>query len=238
MGRVGNLFSVVCLLLSLIVFFASCGTCLCDRVESIHVPDILVWIDTRVPQSTWVSLTYSKAISKTQVEADLQKILKETGWVAANVTISDGETANVGEPPMTTVEFSTVSSVVNENGVLAIEPIVIALRGYKRFEILYIVPPHASFLTPDRFENKYVKIALERGKNSYRYTVDIKNPGFDVLKLPSSMPKQVEQQTAVRKRLYLLLPLAIILALLVGVTTFLIASSVARSRGHDCRRRS
>lgn len=206
---------------------------MCDKAESIYVPDIILWVDARIPHSGWVSLTYSKAIPKTQAEADLKKILKETAWVATNVSISDGSATNVGEPPMTTLEFSTTSAVLDANGVPRIEPIVVALKEYKRIEILYMVPPQAKLLLPERFENKHVKIAIERGKNFYRCRVDIKRSDFDVLKLPTNMSGQVEPETSVRKHFYLLLPLAVILALLIGVTTFLIASSIARSRGRD-----
>jgi len=232
--RVSNLLSSRrLLLLLLIVLLASCGMCLCDKAESIYVPDIILWVDARIPHSGWVSLTYSKVIPKTQVEADLEKILKETAWVATNVSISDGAATNVGEPPMTTLEFSTTSAILDAYGVPLIEPIVIALKEYKRIEILYMVPPQAKLPTPERFENKHVKIAIERGKNFYRYRVDIKRSDFDVLKLPTHIPGRVEPGASVRKHLYLLLPLAVMLALLVGVTTFLIASSIARSRGRD-----
>ncbi|MGB9589063.1 MAG: hypothetical protein ACPL7O_12865, partial [Armatimonadota bacterium] len=231
--QVSNLLSPHRLLLSLIILLAFCGICLCIKAESIYVPDIILWVDARTPQSGRVSLTYSKAIPRTQVEADLEKILKETAWVATNVSISDGASTNVGEPPMTTLEFSTTSAVLDVNGLPPIEPIVIALKEYKSIEILYMVPPQAKLLAPKRFENKHIKLAIERGKNFYRYRVDIKRSDFDVLKLPIRMPGQVEPETSVRKHFYLLLPLAVILALLIGVTTFLIATSIARSRGRD-----
>lgn len=237
-GRVSNLLSPPCLLLSLVILLASCIMGLCDKDQSIHVPEIIVWVDARAMRSGWVSLTYAKAVPRTQVETDLQKILKHTAWIATNVNISDAGATDLGEPPMTSLEFSTTSALFDANGVPLIEPIVIALKAYKRIEILYILPSQPKLLTPERFENKHIKITLEHGKNFYRYSVAIKRSDFDVLKLPTSMPEQVQQETSVRKHLYLLLPLAVILALLIGVTTFLVTSSIARSKERNCDRRS
>ena len=147
------------------------------------VPDVLIWIDARNAGASAVSITYPKVVPKAQAEADLANLLRETGWGAASVNITEGSVMKTGEFPMTSVEFMT-PSVVQNDGILPVEPMARAFRNVKNIEVQYLTPATFYFRGWGNFENKYVKITLNRGNNSYRYSIRIKDAGFKSLGLP------------------------------------------------------
>jgi len=202
------------------------------------MPDVLVWIDAREQGRHWVSLTYAKVIEKSQVEDYFNRLLSETGWTATNVDISDQSLSASGENPMTSIVFVAPQAVRLDSGTLPIEPIVKALRDLKGMKIVYIVPPDFRFRGLSDFENKYVKISLKRGTNTYEYTVTIKDADFDTLGLPTTGVRRTPSETKRDRPGAVALLLVAMLAVLAAALTYLVMSRAAKTKAGNRNRRS
>jgi len=205
-----------------------------NPAPSSQVPDVLVWIDATRQAGTWVSVTYPKVVQRAQAEDHLRRLLAETGWTASNVRISEGSVTVQGENPMTSAEFMVPQqSLALESGVLPVEPFIEALRDLKNIELLYIVPQGFAFQGLADFENKYVKITLKRGSNSYRYAIIVKRSDFRELGLPrpgiqAQPPADAEEKGGMNAAL---VGLVVALALATGALAYLITRKFT-SRQH------
>lgn len=191
------------------------------------MPDVLIWVDARTVGACAVSITYPKVISKAQAEADLARLLQETGWGAASVNVTEGSIMKSGEFPMTSVEFMT-PAVTQSLGVLPIEPIVKAFRNMRKIEVQYLTLPTFYFSGYGDFENKYVKITLNRGNNSYRYSIQVKDAEFNDLGLPKPAAQGTPGDTAVEHRPSITLVVTILIVMLALMTAILAYILTAR----------
>ncbi|MHB0912864.1 MAG: hypothetical protein ACYC2Y_05380 [Armatimonadota bacterium] len=148
------------------------------------MPNVLVWVYAANPDGSLVSITYPNVMKRDRAERDLKKLLAETGWRAGNINITDDSVMASGEHPMTSVEFSAGPTMDPTGRTLPIEPIVKAFRNSKQIAIVYVVPQNFVYEGPGDFENKYVKIALARGSDTYSYDITIKDSDFKDLGLP------------------------------------------------------
>lgn len=194
-----------------------------------QMPDVLIWVDARNPQATSVAIVYPKLIPKNVAEASVSTMLRETGWNASNLSISDGGTANSGELPMTSIEFRTSSTLDMESGYLPIEPIIKAFRNVKQMEIQYILPQTFYFRGVGDFQNRYVQIKLISGNNAYRYAVHIKDPSFTTLGLPKPQVQSTAPKTVDRTQLTIKI-LIVALALMAAAIAFMVSVRVTQSR--------
>lgn len=205
-------------LLLLIISISTSTACFAAKTTANRkLPDALIWIDARKPSANWVSMTYPSVIKKKQAEDDLARLLKETGWSATNIKITNASVMNKGENPMTSIEFMTPEAVNINSGYFPIEPIIKALRNLKNIEILYLVPSGFQSQSVGNYENKYVKITLSHGTDSYRYAIQIKNSDFDSLRLP--VQKQAADQDGSRYH-PIIIALVILLALMAAFLAY------------------
>jgi hypothetical protein len=84
----------------------------------------------------------------------------------------------------TSAEFSTLGTVNLQSGGFPLEPIIKAFKDLEYLELQFMISMPFNFQGLRRFENKYVKIVLNRGTNVYGYSVFIKDPNFKTLNLP------------------------------------------------------
>ncbi len=194
-----------------------------------QMPDVLVLIDARNPQANWVAITYGKVLPRPAAETAIATLLRETGWTARNIDISDSSVFQSGEAPMTAIQFMTTATTQPQTGYLPIEPIIKAFRTEKVIEIQYILPQSFYFHGVGDFSNKYVQIKLISGNNAYRYSVTVKDPSFTSLNLPGPQVPQAaskpEQQSQWTIRL-----LIVLLALMAAVIAFMISVRFVQSR--------
>ena len=198
------------------------------------MPEVLIFIDARKVGANAVSITYPKVVTRTQAESDLSNLLKETGWSAASVNITEGSIMKTGEFPMTAVEFLTPSAIQTD-GVIPIEPIVRAFRNMHYIEVQYLTSPTMYMSTLGSFENKYVKITLNRGNNAYRYSIRIKDSSFQDLGLPKLVPETagsstVGQRSGIRLMITILI---IMLALMAATLAYIFTARFTHRRKGD-----
>ncbi len=151
------------------------------------VPDLVMLVLVSQQMDT-VSFSYSKIVKRDQAEAHLAKLLQETGWTANNVRIEDMKMMDGSAT--TTVEFNTLGTVNLESGGFPLAPIIKAFRDLGYLEVHFMVPQQFAFRGLRQFENKHVKITLNRGTNAYGYSVFVKDPNFDTLNLPMVQPER------------------------------------------------
>ena len=199
------------------------------------MPDVLIFVDARKVGANAVSITYPKVVTRTQAEAALSNLLRETGWSAASVNITDGSIMKSGEFPMTAVEFNTPSAI-QADGVITIEPIVRAFRNTTNIQVQYLTSPTVYVSSLGSFENKYVKITLNRGINAYRYSIRIKDSGFEDLGLPKPAAERNASTRAVGQgsRVTIIATVLIImLALMAATLAYIFTARFTRNRKGD-----
>lgn len=187
-------------------------------------PDVLVFIQLTGTNMDFVSFTYPKVVSKTQAMTHLNRVTAETGWQALDLRITNNSLLKSGSNPMTSVEFVTPQAVKLELGGLPVEPFVKAFKDLNHIELVYATPPNFIFQGLRQFENKYVKIVLQRGTNTYRYLITIKDSNFETLGLPFLQPEtpsapKTERPVEHKSRTFAVI-LIIILALVAGALTY------------------
>jgi len=193
-----------------------------------RMPDVLIWIDARNPARSWVSITYPKVVTKLTAETHLASLLKNTGWTAADLKITSGSLMQSGENPMTSVDFSTPVTIQPQTGYLPIEPIIIAFRDLNAVEIQYIVPATFVFRGVGDFENKHVRIKLNRGSNTYRYSISLKTHDFERLDLPGPRIPGAPRESADRGLRLTIGILVMALALTMAALGFIIAARLVQ----------
>ena len=193
------------------------------------MPDVLVWIDARNPGMQWVSITYPTVVQRSQAQAHLSLLLKETGWNASDIKISDASVMTSGANPMTSAEFITTNAIKLETKYLPVEPIIKSLTDLKRVEIFYLMPAGFQFRGLQDYENRYVRITLGRSENTYHYIIDVKRSDFDKLNLP--VPGS-EAQSSANSRNYhpAVLALLIALALATAILVYALTAGLINKR--------
>lgn len=150
------------------------------------IPDLvmIVWVTEQMDR---VSFTYNKAVKRDAVEIRLGNLLRETAWTANDIHIEDLKMADGATT--TTVEFTTLGTVNLQSGGFPLAPIIKTFKDLKYLEIQFMVSMPFNFRGLRHFENKHVKIALNRGTNVYGYSIFIKDPNFKTLDLPLVQPE-------------------------------------------------
>jgi len=145
------------------------------------IPDLvmIVWVTEQMDR---VSFSYDKAMKRDAVEVHLGNLLRETAWTANNIRVEDQKMADGATT--TTIEFTTLGTVNLQSGGFPLEPIIKAFKDLKYLEIQFLVSMPFNFRGLRHFENKHVKIALNRGTNVYGYSVFINDSNFKTLDLP------------------------------------------------------
>jgi hypothetical protein len=195
-----------------------------------QMPDVLIWIDARNPAQSWVAITYPKVVPKVTAETHLANLLKYTGWAAANLKISHGSIAKTGENPMTSAEFSTPAAIQPQTGYLPIEPIILAFRDLNLVEVQYLTPATFVFRGLGDFENKHVRIKLNRGSNTYRYSISLKTHDFERLDLPGPQVPGEPKESADRGLRLTIEILVVALALTMAALAFIISARFVQKR--------
>lgn len=193
------------------------------------MPDVLVWIDARNPHSAFVGIIYPKLVSRTEAETAVAALLRETGWVAQNINVSDGSATNPGEKPMTAVDFNTTAGLELASGYLPIEPIIKAFRNTNLMEIQYVLPQQFFFRGLGDYKNKYVQIKLVAGSNAYRYSIRVTDASFTNLNLPGPSTSSAQTPASPNSG-YTVKVLIVLLAIITAVIVFMIARRATSAR--------
>lgn len=156
-------------------------------------PRVLVFLQATGTGNDLVSITYPGVLSRDEAKADLDRLIAETGWKVSNVQISSIPEAPNEHNAVTSIDFTTPAVVNLASGGLLVEPFVKTFRRLVRIDLVYIVPSDFSFVGLKHFENKFVKIVLQRGTNTYRYSILIKNQAFGDLNLPFLQPEKPDE---------------------------------------------
>lgn len=148
------------------------------KAPQLSMPDALVWISSPNTAATYISVTFPKAISDTQAQMLLANILKETGWTANNINITTDKPSESNGNPMTSIEFMPIQSAIYPDGTLPVEPLVKALKEMKSIQILVMTPPGFKYAGVNNFENRYIKLTLTTGQNTYNFNINVKDSNF------------------------------------------------------------
>lgn len=200
-------------------------------VQQMKVPDALIWISATSQAGTSVSITFANVISEERAQQYLANLLKETGWSAQNIVITSDKASNENKNPMTSIEFQAPQFVITPDGNFILEPFIKAFRDLKNIQILIMTYPNFQYKGFRNFENKYVKISLTESTNSYNFSIDIKNPNFTNLGLPS-----ISDQTSSQKGDYGIaawqILVIIIIAIAVAVGAYIITKKFTKTNSY------
>ena len=200
---------------------------------SVMQPDVLVLILDGVGSDDQVSITYAAAVSQARASEDVAALVRDTRWTVRDVKVSTAKTStpNGASAMRTSARFSVAPLVNRAEGTLPLEPFIIALKRFKTIQVNYLVMSSFEFRGLEDFENDSVKVMLSRSGGSYVYRIDVKNPDFGVINLPS---KQVEPVAKPAEKAGMPVSarvlLVIGLALVVGVIAYIVAAWFSRSR--------
>lgn len=229
-GRMG----LPALILALLVVFPSALSFAAKQTSEPRLPDVLVVVDATRPGQS-VSFTYPRIVRREIAQGDLAKLLKETGWSAINIKITDEGGSQAGVSPSTTVEF-LVQQAVNPSGFLPIEPMVKAFRSLQYIQVLYWLPANYRFTGPGDFQNRYVSIKLNARESVLTYDIRVLDSGFSSLGIPtvqntSAVPHPQPRPAGPGWGVVLAV---IVLALVIGVLVYIITDNLVK-RGRQGR---
>lgn len=195
-----------------------------------RVPDLVMLVLVN-QQMDCVSFVYSRIVKRSEVEAHLGNLLRETGWTADNIKVED---VTSGGSSSTIVEFTTLGTVNASSGTFPIEPIVKSFKDRPYIELQFMVNVPFQFHGLEHFEDKHVKISLKRGTNGYGYSIFVKDPDFTALNLPLVQPETSKaKSTSVGRAQVLALILIIVLGLLVAALAYFLTKRAAGSRSEN-----
>jgi hypothetical protein len=169
-----------------------------------------------------VALTYSTAVPRALVSTQLNTLLKETGWRAYNINITDRGLSPSAKDAMTSLGFTTPQVVDLRNGYLQVLPFIKALKALKSIRLVYIVPPGFRFSGPVQYADRHVKITMAQSGNTFSYGITIKNPNFGTLNLPGVNQPTLSTTKHSNGPGWNCIAYVILLALGVGVLTFFV----------------
>lgn len=174
-----------------------------------------------------VSMAYTGEVAEKDVRTDLSVLARDTHWKIRNVKITTLSSAIPHAKRTTTASFVVGGLASPREGWLQVEPFVNALKRYKWIEIAYLQAPEMRYRGIKDFENEFVKIMLSVKGRLYRFTVEVKDSGFDRLDLPLvAEEEKTGGGLAQGPRIAIILAVA----LLGGIIVYLIARK--RQYGH------
>lgn len=199
-------------------------------------PDIQVLILSNMSGVDQVDITYPGVVTRAQVGRDLSAIVSETSCSIGNIQITNSAMPLIGVKamPMTSVTFAAQGLVRKGQKAFLLEPLVIALKPYKKLNITYMVPRQFVFAGLHDYADNYVRISLQPQHGTvYSYIVSIDNPNFQRLNLPlwqapaAAAPNPgVIQQAAIEHRSRSLRALKVAGVVLVGALALLVGFGV------------
>ncbi|MCL5103041.1 MAG: hypothetical protein M1133_02845 [Armatimonadetes bacterium] len=224
-------------LLAVAAVLVVAGTvCAAPNDKSTASPDVLVLVLNGLGPFDQVSINYTSAIPDQDAKNDVAALARDTGWMVRNVEVTTKSVNRPGAKPTTAVMFKTPGIVKPQEGLLALEPFIAALKRFGSIQVNYLVyDSRFGFRGLRDFENRYVKIAMSQTGNSYVYRVRVKDKDFTRLKLP--LRPEVEhvaaprESTPVGARVMLVIGFALIGA----VVAYFLVACISRSRRSDRR---
>jgi hypothetical protein len=131
-----------------------------------------------------VALTYPRVTTDSDVQKDMNEIARRTGWMISNPQTTTNTGGTPDRPSMTSVDFSVANAASPTPGALPVEPVIVALKRFPSFSIVFVMQPEFRYRGPREFRNKYVGIQFRTTGPTYTYDVQIKDPNFESLGLP------------------------------------------------------
>lgn len=223
-------------LLAVLVAVLTLSTTVCHSqagppAEAKWTPQVLVLVMGGMGASEQAFIGYDSVVPLPKAQADLDRVAALGRWTVFD---AKGETKSSGGPKpkqTTSIGFRAKGMIDYAAGTLPIEPFIDSLKRFRYIEIDFIAPSSFTFKGLEDFENRFVKIDLDKQGNSYRYRVVIKDAGFSKLDLPLVQPvkpKPAEDSSRGRNVL-----LALALALAVGVVVYLAALYLTKRGNRD-----
>ncbi|MCX8053957.1 MAG: hypothetical protein N3B12_09120 [Armatimonadetes bacterium] len=196
----GCLFQAACwflygrLIATLLCAFLISSVCLVAEARETHfAPDVLVLVLSGIGPFDQVAINYTSEIPKTEALKDIEALVRETSWLVRDTRVTVARASTPGAKPTTSLLFRTPPLASSRDGTLPLEPFISVLRRFPRIEVSYLVYSPFEFRGLKELENKWVKIVLKLGSNSYSYRVTVKNRDFKRLALPLIQPKPMRE---------------------------------------------
>jgi hypothetical protein len=195
-------------------------------------PDVLILVYQQPGRGDQVDITYAHTVPHAQAQKDLAALAATTGWPIGVGKVTDAAPPVQGKiGPMTSVTFAVPNVVQNETHTLPVEPFITAFRHYKRLNLIFSVGAGFQFQGQGSYADNNVRIILDQHGPAYIYQVQILNPNFEHLGLPTtgSVPQVAPPSGSRLKPLLALAAAAVGLGLLV----YLLLARGARTAPKD-----
>lgn len=151
-----------------------------------------------------LTFTYNRVVSMQTVQRDLIAYNKLTNKPLHMVTVTTGKTPLTAarSDRMTSVTFMAADVIQPRSGHFDIDPFIEALKPYRKQRIAFVAPVGFQFTGLRSYKDDYLTINVSTGGDErgamYTYDVDVNNPSFTGLHLPTwqADPRSTQVATA------------------------------------------
>lgn len=194
----------------------------CAQVASSPVsqssPDVQI-VALVLPTGTYaISSVYPKQVPEKEAQARITRLLKLTGWTAANRHFSNETAASnlLKEAPaakLSAASFQTTANVINiSDGTIEWEPFFRAFGDLPRVNIVFFTPPNFTYNGPQNFSSDRISLSVIARQGTVTGTANLLKPEPDpalfglpkyatqAASVPTSTKKVVGNQA--KRRLY------------------------------------
>lgn len=179
-------------------------------------PEVLILVSAGENGVDRVAITYAGDVSTKQARQELDTLLQATGWVASGVAV-DSLALAPGEPKMTSVEFTARYVVPYPEGMLPVASLIETYKGYRSFILQFDVQRPFAFAGPATYRSRQLAVELQQHPGSYRYDVQVHDPGFGKLDLPPATVGSPSGEAPLKRRKP---PTALVVLLSLGAAGF------------------
>jgi len=185
-------------------------------------PDLQVIVMGGLAGGDQVNVTYPDVAQPAALSADIKALAGQLGVSPDQATVTNSAlplteawNTKYRVPVMTSVTFVAQNAAPVDNGYLPVEKLIVGLRNYRRLAITYIMPPNFQYRGFDRYSDRNVSILESRSGSTYTFSVEINNPNFNSLTLPTVQVPPAQLAAPVRSSgnwiVYLLRGLGVVL---------------------------
>lgn len=153
-----------------------------------YAPDLQIIVMGGLPGGDQVNVTYPGVPDAIVLRNDVDSLCKQLNVDAGRVHISTEGLPEAGglSPLMTSVTLTAQGAAPLNTGTLPVDKLILALRSYHRLAVTYILPPTFRYTGFQQYSDRNLKVLLTRRESTYLYAVEIENPNFRTLTLPTS----------------------------------------------------
>ena len=161
-----------------------------SEMPTLKVPDVHIVIGPNKDKFS-VSAVYAAKVPRSVADAHLKALLDKTGWKAEKITFEDGQVTNMtsNDPSglsqvMSSMTFETDAPVIDKEGIVTLEPFLIAFRDRTRVNLTFIGRDGKTPKGPKSFDDDNVQFQTPYAPGALTYYCNIKNHDFTSLNLP------------------------------------------------------